>query len=342
MLRFFGFSVFITIASVIAAWVLLGPAAAITTIILIAIEVSFSFDNAIINAKILAKLSKTWQQLFLTIGMVVAIVGMRFVFPILIVMVTAHLPWGQVIDDALHHPKVYAEHLEKAHVAISSFGGAFLLVLSLYFLFDDEREELWLKRIERPLQRLVGGDFLPPIITAAVVGIVALLSGHEAGEVLRAGLAGTIAYTVIKVMIDWLGRVSGTEKTAHYVGWSAFLAFMYLQVLDASFSFDGVLGAFAITDKVLLIALGLGVGAFWVRSLTVYMVRKGTLGAYVYLEHGAHYAILVLAAALLISIFVEIPDAVTGIAGLGVIYASFIASKQAIQARRRTRTAKAS
>lgn len=339
MLRYFGFSAFLTIGSVIAALVLLGPAAAITTIILIAIEVSFSFDNAIINAKILEKLSKTWQQLFLTIGMVVAIVGMRFVFPILIVMVTAHLPWHQVIDDALNHPKVYAEHLEEAHIAISAFGGSFLLVLALYFLFDDEREDLWLKRIERPLQRIGGGNILPPVITALFVGLAALFSGHEAGEVLRAGLLGTFAYTGIKLMIDWLGRISNTGAAGKYVGWSAFLAFMYLQVLDASFSFDGVLGAFAITDKVLLIVLGLGVGAIWVRSLTVYMVRKGTLGAYKYLEHGAHYAILVLAAALLVSIFVEIPDAVTGIAGIGVIIASFIASKQAIADRKRARTA---
>src|SRR5215207_1469325 len=111
MLRYFGTSAFITIGSVIVALVALGPAAAITTTVLIAIEIAFSFDNAIINAKILERLSKVWQQLFLTIGMIFAIVGMRFVFPILIVMVTAHLPWGQVIDDALHHPKIYGEHL---------------------------------------------------------------------------------------------------------------------------------------------------------------------------------------------------------------------------------------
>jgi hypothetical protein len=108
-----------------------------------------------------------------------------------------------------------------------------------------------------------------------------------------------------------------------------------LQLLDASFSFDGVLGAFAITDKVLLIALGLGVGAIWVRSITVFLVRKGTLGDYVYLEHGAHYAILVLAAALLISIFVEVPDAITGIVGLGVIGASYISSREALKSKKK-------
>ena len=86
MARYFGFSAFLTIAAVVVALVALGPAAALTTIVLIAIEIAFSFDNAVINAKVLARLSKTWQQLFLTVGMVFAILGMRFVFPILIVM----------------------------------------------------------------------------------------------------------------------------------------------------------------------------------------------------------------------------------------------------------------
>jgi hypothetical protein len=343
MLRYFGTSLFITIAAVIVAFVALGPAAALTTIILIAIEIAFSFDNAIINAKILAHLSKVWQQLFLTIGMIVAIVGMRFVFPILIVMVTAHLGWDQVIDDALHHPKVYGEHLEEAHAAISAFGGAFLLTLTMYFLFDDARDVLWLHRIERPLQRIGGSFWLPPVFVAIVVGLVALFAGSESSTVLRAGMIGVASYAGIKLFIDGIGKVSGqaevveeqgiSKKPALYTGWAAFLAFMYLQVLDASFSFDGVLGAFAITDKILLIALGLGVGALWVRSLTVFMVRKGTLDEYQYLEHGAHYAILVLAVALLTSIFYEIPDAVTGISGLGVIGASYYASVEAIKHR---------
>src|SRR4051812_16360157 len=164
MLRYFSFSAIITIGAILVAGVALGLPAAVTTIVLIAIEIAFSFDNAIINAKVLERLSHVWQQLFLTIGMVIAILGMRLVFPILIVMVTAHLPWGQVIDDALHHPAVYGEHLEQAHPAISAFGGSFLLLLALYFLFDDERQELWLKRLERRLQKIGGNVWLPPLL----------------------------------------------------------------------------------------------------------------------------------------------------------------------------------
>lgn len=338
MLRFFGTSIFITVAAILIALFEMGVGAAFTITVLIAIEVAFSFDNAIINAKILDRLSRVWQQLFLTIGMVFAIVGMRFVFPILIVMVTANLPWGTVIDDALHHPKIYGEHLEEAHAAISAFGGSFLLTLTLYFFFDEHRKDLWLKRFERRLQKIGGGVWLPPILAAIAVILIGLFAGHDRTTVLQAGLVGVISYAAIHLFIEGLAKLSGQKAGDHkkmYTGWGAFGAFMYLQILDASFSFDGVLGAFAITDKVLLIALGLGVGAIWVRSLTVYFVRHGTLNSYKYLEHGAHYAILVLAVALLGSIYIEVPDAITGIVGIGVIISSFIASRQALHDRRK-------
>ena len=332
MLRYFGFSAFLTVAAILTALIALGPAAALTVMVLIAIEIAFSFDNAIINSKVLERLSHFWQHLFLTLGIVVAIVGMRLLFPILIVVLTAHLGWHEVIKEALHQPTLYTTHLAAAHVAIAAFGGGFLLTLALYFLFDDEREVLWLEQLERRLQRVGGTILLEPVLAAAVVGLAGWSSVHS-NEVWRAGLAGVIGYTLLKLFTDGLDKLTPQgQKT--YTGWSAFLAFMYLQVLDASFSFDGVLGAFAITSKVLLIVLGLGVGAVWVRSLTVFMVRRGTLKAYIYLEHGAHYAILVLAAALMASIFFNIPDAVTGLTGLGIIGASFVASRQALRDRR--------
>ena len=168
MLRYFGFSAFLTVAAIVAALVGLGPAAALTVTVLIAIEVAFSFDNAIINAKVLERLSHFWQHLFLTLGIVIAIVGMRLLFPILIVVLTAHLGWHQVIKEALHQPTLYAAHLAHAHIAIAAFGGGFLLTLALYFLFDDEREVLWLERLERRLQR-VGGAILLGVASAYVI-----------------------------------------------------------------------------------------------------------------------------------------------------------------------------
>lgn len=334
MLRYFGFSIFITVAAIAIAFFELGWGAAITMMVLIAIEVAFSFDNAVINAKVLKQLSRFWQQLFLTVGILIAVIGMRFVFPILIVMITAGLPAGQVIDEALNHPEQYARHLEQAHAAISAFGGAFLLTLTFYFFFDNLRRELWLKRIEKPLQKIGGSVWLPPLLTAVIIGMTALSMNHDQSTVLQAGWLGAALYAGLKLAIDAMGRLAPKGQVT-YTGGAAFLAFLYLEVLDASFSFDGVLGAFAITNMVLIIALGLGVGAIWVRSLTVFMVRKGTLDSYKYLEHGAHYAIFFLAVALFSSLFIKIPEAITGIVGLGIIFASYLSSREALRYKKK-------
>lgn len=313
----------------------LGPLT--VAVILIAVELAFSFDNAIINAKVLGRLSPFWQQMFLTVGVVIAIFGMRVIFPLLIVVFSAHLPWHEVVNLALHHPAEYARHLEEAHPAISAFGGSFLLMLALHFFVDDHREVDWIKSIERPLKKL-SRWWLPGAITFIAVGALALLPfNRHPGETLRAGIAGIVLYLAINVFTDWIGKVA-ERKTGgtHQTGMVAFLTFMYLQVLDASFSFDGVIGAFAITNAVVLIAAGLGIGAIWVRSLTVFMVRRGTLNAYIFLEHGAHYAVLALSLAMLLSLLIDVPEVITGGLGIGLIGASIVASHQARQKHSRT------
>jgi hypothetical protein len=330
-LRRFPGSLLATVVALAAVGAGMGPGAAVTTLILIAIEIAFSFDNAIINAKVLERLSRLWQQLFLTLGMVFAIVGMRFVFPIVIVTVAAGVPWNSVVDLALHHPEQYAHELHEAHGVIAAFGGAFLLTLSLYFFFDRGKGVHWLDRVERPMTK-AGSWWLPLLLSVVLVGVIALLPGNRhPQQSLEAGLLGVGVYVGIKLFIDGLERLAGPVKGGLYTGWAAFGAFAYLQILDASFSFDGVIGAFAITNMIILIAAGLGVGALWVRSLTVYMVRQGTLKSYIYLEHGAHYAIAALALALYISIFWEVPDAITGIVGVGVLVSSFVASREALR-----------
>lgn len=333
-MRIFSLSAAITILSLIAIAIFLGPGALVVALILIAVELAFSFDNAIINAKILATMSPFWQKMFLTIGVVIAIFGMRVVFPIVIVMLTAHLPWHEVTDLALNHPREYAEKLELAHPSISAFGGSFLLMLALHFFMDDHREILWIKRIERPLMQLARW-WLPAVVALITLALFAAVPfNHHPAETVRAGLAGIALYLAINLFTAWIGKVANknvdTQKVAHQTGIAAFLTFIYLQILDASFSFDGVIGAFAITNEIVLIAAGLGIGAIWVRSMTVYMVRKGTLDAYQFLEHGAHYAVFALAFTMFLSLVIDIPDVITGVLGLGLIGASIVASRQAL------------
>lgn len=324
-LRIFSISGVITLATFAIVWAFLGPQAALLTALLCIIEITFSFDNAIINARILRTMSPLWQQLFLTVGVVIAVFGMRLVFPIVIVAISSSLPWNTVVDLALNQPERYAMALESAQPLIASFGGAFLLMLGLHYFFDDKKTTHWL-----PLERIVSSKaawWIPMIVTAVIVALVAFLPGHgQHTSVLAAGVVGIVLYLCVHGLSTALEHRSEFSHGAHKTGIAAFVAFVYLQILDASFSLDGVIGAFAITSDVIIIAAGLGVGAFWVRSMTVYMVRKDTLGKYQYLEHGAHYTILMLAAVMFLSLFVHLPEFVPGLLGITVISLSIYSS----------------
>lgn len=330
LLRSFGFSSAVSLLVFGYVLVALGAGAGLITLILAAIELAFSFDNAVINAKILTHLNPLWRSLFLSVGIVIAIFGVRALLPIVIVGLTAHLPLGAVAHLALHEPKHYAEHLIAARPAITAFGGAFLLMLALHFFLSD-RDVHWLKVIERPLSRYVRW-WLPTLVAACiVVGLSFVPGNHHPQVAMAAGLIGLLSYGIINGGIALMNRAFGGGTTGERVGWAAFTTFLYLEILDASLSFDGVIGAFAITNNVLLIAAGLGIGAVWVRSLTVYMVKRRTLEAYKYLEHGAHYAITVLAITMLLGVIVEVPNFLTGVLCLGLIMAAVITSRQALE-----------
>jgi hypothetical protein len=323
--RIFFISAFITIASLLLVLIYLGPAAAFVALMLMIIEITFSFDNAIINARVLATMSPFWQRMFITVGMLIAVFGMRVIFPIVIVMLSAGLPWGDVIDLALNNPDKYAEVLHGAHPSIASFGGMFLLMLTLHFFFDNSRTIHWLQPIEHPLQ-VVGRKWLHGVVCTFILVILTFLPfNHHPNETLVAGLAGIITYALIHGASEIftkqreLSNKKKGLKMAQAAGMAGFFSFIYLEILDASFSFDGVIGAFAVTKDVVLIAIGLGVGALWVRSLTLYLVHHKVLEVYRYLEHGAHYVIGILAATLLVGLFIEIPEAIAGLIGIIVI-----------------------
>jgi hypothetical protein len=331
--RIFAVSATATVGSLIGVALGMGLDALLIAAILIAVEIAFSFDNAIVNAKILKQMSRFWQVMFLTIGAAIAIFGMRLVFPIMLVAITAGLGWGEVIDLAIHHPEEYAHKLEESHVVLSAFGGSFLLMLALHFFFDATRKVLWFSHIERHMQRLAyhGASALVSFIT---IGLIAAMPfNHAKKDTLIAGALGIIVYTVIHGLATFFSSTQ-SKKGGKVVltGMAGFVSFMYLEVLDASFSFDGVLGAFAVTKDVVLIAIGLGVGALWVRSLTIFMVRRGTLDSYRYIEHGAHYTIAILALILLLSIFLNVPEVIAGLVGIGLIGSSIVASRQAMKA----------
>lgn len=329
LLRVFFISAFVTVASLGYVYGALGAHAFFLVFVLILVEVTFSFDNAIINARILSGMSKFWQQMFLTVGILIAVFGMRLVFPIALVAITANLSMGEVINLAINQPQQYAERVTQAHPYIASFGGMFLLMLALSFFFDPGRKIVWIDIVERPLQRM-GKWWIYTAISTAVLFVIAYLPANQhTNETLLAGFIGILLQLSLDKFNDTFTAVQSTKKATSAL--AGFMAFMYLQVLDASFSFDGVIGAFAITNDILFITIGLGIGALWVRSLTVLMTRRRTLDTYRYLEHGAHYTIGVLACVLLLGLFIEVPEAIAGVAGLIIVGASIISSITAAQ-----------
>ncbi|MFI9537267.1 DUF475 domain-containing protein [Nocardia fusca] len=347
VLRIFGLSLVVTVLSLGVAFLYGGPTALALCLILGILEVSLSFDNAVINATILEKMSEFWQKIFLTIGILIAVFGMRLVFPLAIVWITAGLNPVEAFDLALNPPAgdaaffpdgspSYETLLTDAHPQIAAFGGMFLAMLFLNFILE-ERELTWLSWLERPLAKAGKLNMMSVVVAGIGLVLAAEFLAHEEDRstVLLAGLLGMIIY----IAVDGLGSmfnaeehaeeaVGGPSGLAKATGKAGFFLFLYLEVLDASFSFDGVIGAFAITADPIIIALGLGlIGAMFVRSITVYLVRKGTLAEYVYLEHGAHWAIGALALILLITVGdIHVHELVTGLIGIAFIGAAVLSS----------------
>ena len=347
----FGWSFVITAAALVTAFFYGGVEALILCAILGVLEISLSFDNAVVNARILEKMSPFWQKMFLTVGILIAVVGMRIVFPLLIVGVTASLNPIEALQLALEkgdpeEPGSYGYLLHEAHPQIASFGGLFLLMIFLDFMFE-ERDIRWLRWLEVPLGKLgkVNGASLI-VGLAALIAAATLADPAHTTNIFFAGAAGLITYLLVTGLGDLFDvdahvdgdddaegesaerlTKTGTSGLVKATGKAAFMLFLYLEVIDASFSFDGVIGAFAITSDPIIIALGLGlIGAIFVRSLTVFLVRQGTLDEFVYLDHGAHWAIGALAAILLLTIELEINEVITGLIGVVFILAALISS----------------
>lgn len=300
-----------------------GISAAFITFVLSMLEISLSFDNAVVNAKVLSQMSEIWRKRFMTWGILIAVFGMRIVFPLVVVSAVAWInPWEALVL-ALSRPDDYARIMTSSHAALGGFGASFLMLVSLHYFFDASKDVHWFTWIERPLTK-AGKLFVADIVFCALLVFAvsrALHDEHEAQAFLIAAGIGIISFIALHAAIHFLHVPDGKDLAR-----ASFSLFMYLEVLDASFSLDGVIGAFAITNNLLIIAIGLGIGAMFVRSLTLMLVDKRTLNQFIYLEHGAFYAIAALAVIMLIDLFTSVPEVVTGLIGVAIIGLSLLSS----------------
>ncbi len=296
-----------------------GMGAFIITALLVVLEVSLSFDNAVVNARVLARMSEVWQRRFLTWGIFFAVFITRAVLPIFIVAASVAASPLAIFELAIFDPAQYGELLDGAHYVINAFGAVFLIMVGLKYFFDEAKKEHWFALVESRLARWGRIEAVEIALTLVLLLFAALLLPGHAAEVLIAGIIGLITF----ILVQGIASAFEVEKAAVGAGLALFL---YLNVLDAAFSLDSVVGAFALSTNLIVIVVGLGVGALFVRSLTVWMVRENTLQAFKYLEHGAHYAILGLAGAMLAGLVLDVPEPITGLIGLVFIGAAFVSS----------------
>jgi hypothetical protein len=313
-----GLAVVLGVMGLEAAWI---------TLVLLALEISLSFDNAVVNARVLDKLTPGQQRFFLTWGLVIPVFGVRFIGPLVMVALAGGVGMGQALDAALHHPELYRELLEKAEPRILAFGGMFLLMVFLRYFFDEAKTLHWFKPLERRLSdagRIEALEIALALILLLVLDLA--LPGEMRASVMIAGVIGL----VLQLLSTSLSEAFGDEEQAgaRLAAGGGLVSLLYLELLDASFSLDGTIGAFAITSNLGLILTGLGLGALFIRSLTLLLSREKALDQLVYLEHGAHYAIGALGLLMLAGIWlhehrIEVPEWVTGLVGLMLLALSF-------------------
>ena len=302
-----------------------GLEAAWITLVLLLLEISLSFDNAVVKARVLDKLTPGQQRFFLTWGLVIPVFGVRFIGPLALVSLAGGVGMGEALDAALHHPQHYRELLDLAEPRILAFGGMFLLMVFLRYFFDEAKTLHWLKPLERRLSDAGRIEALEVALALIILLLlVAAIPNGLRAEVMISGVIGL----VLQLLSTSLAQAFGTEEEAagRLAAGGGLASLIYLELLDASFSLDGTIGAFAISQHLGLILTGLGLGALFIRSLTLMLSREKALDKLVYLEHGAHYAIGALGLLMLTGILLErwqlnVPEWLSGL--IGVVLLSF-------------------
>jgi hypothetical protein len=320
-LRAFLPPIIVAVLILVGVYIWGGPHAFLLASLLVLLEITLSFDNAVVNAKILVHMQPKWQRRFLTWGIVIAVFGTRFLLPILIVSASVGASPVLIAKLAAFNPAQYSVLLTGARHAISAFGGIFLLMVSLKYFFNEGKEVHWIRVAERFVAGWGKIEAIEIAISLSILIGIALIMPAEAATILLAGIVGIVLFIGIQGVAN-----AFTKDAEKAVGAGSAALFIYLNILDAAFSLDGVVGAFALTNELILIVIGLGIGAYFVRSLTLYLVRRRTLEALAYLEQGAHWAILALSLALLANIFTEVPEVVTGSVGFIFVGAAYYSS----------------
>ena len=279
---------------------------------LVLFETITSIDNAIINAEVLSTMSERAKRWFLIWGLLFAVFAIRGLLPWLIVWLSTPSlsPLGAFTATFSSDPIVIAA-IEQSAPMLLMGGGTFLLFLFLHWLFL-EGKNFGLKG-ERYIASK--GVWFFAIVSILLTGLV-WFALDKNPLIAFGAVVGSTAFFIVHGFRQNAERAE--EKMLHSSGMSDMSKVFYLEVIDATFSIDGVIGAFAFTMSVPLILIGNGIGAFIVRELTIRNVDN--IKKYRYLKNGAMYSICFLGIIMMMDSFgVHIPFWVSPIITFGVV-----------------------
>ncbi len=245
-------------------------------------EIITSVDNAVINAHVLKTLPSKYRRIFLVWGILIAVFVIRGVLPFLIVwMANPKLSFVQVITFAFSSSPDIQKYVELSKPILLLGGGIYLVFVCLGWLFMEEKKYAFL--VEHFIHKQ--SVWFYAIISVLFTGILFLAVKKSPFLAMSASVGATVFF----ITDGFKKNAEAKEQQLINLNMSAWSKIIYLEVLDASFSIDGVIGAFAFTISVPLILLGNGIGAFVVRELTI----KGIdiIAKYAYLKNGAMYSI---------------------------------------------------
>ncbi len=274
-------------------------------------ETISSIDNAIVNAEVLSTMGERARRWFLTYGLFVAVFVIRGLLPWFIVWFTTPSlgPVGALTAAFSSDPRVLAAVESSAPVLLIG-GGTFLVFLFFHWLFLEEKQ--FGLRGERYIQEK--GVWFYAIVSVLLALIVWLALQRE--PIMAFG--AVIGSTAFFIVHGFRQNAEAQERKLMDRRLSDISKIFYLEVIDATFSIDGVLGAFAFTLSVPLIILGNGLGAFVVREVTIGNINR--IKRYIYLKNGAMYSILALGTIMILDSFgIEIPSYLSPLVTFGVV-----------------------
>ena len=289
------------------------------TLFLAFLEVSLSVNNVVINTSVLKQWDQHWRKIYLTLGVLVAALILRLILPVFIVAFATDMSLTKVVNLAINNPLEYAYRLRIHYVEIAAFCGMLLFMVFLNFVFIQIKHFNWVKRFEDITSEIGSLEILKLILGICLIFIItSLIPENHQSQIIKVSLMGVFTYYVVRLLGLFLSKksLSNAENGLIKTGVSAFL---FLEILDASQSVSSVFGAFAITTDIVVILIGLTIGAVFARSLTIYLLENDSIISFKYLDLAANYVVGLLAASMLLAVVdLHIPQLMTAIIGFFV------------------------